>query len=201
MEQKGVGDYAFLEEIFQKLLLNFTWWVNRKDSEGNNIFEGGFLGLDNIGVFNRSAPVPGGGHLEQADGTSWMAMYALNMMQIAMELSLQNPVYESMAVKFAEHFLYIAGSIMQTGEDSLGLWDDEDGFYYDLLRKPDGSYDRLRLRTIVGLIPMFATIIFDEAKWTNLPYLKERLDGLNKVRPDLAALVSRWQDTKGNEQH
>ena len=201
MEQKGVGDYAFLEEIFQKLLLNFTWWVNRKDSEGNNIFEGGFLGLDNIGVFNRSAPVPGGGHLEQADGTSWMAMYALNMMQIAMELSLQNPVYESMAVKFAEHFLYIAGSIMQTGEDSLGLWDDEDGFYYDLLRKPNGSYDRLRLRTIVGLIPMFATIIFDEAKWTNLPYLKERLDGLNKVRPDLAALVSRWQDTKGNEQH
>jgi hypothetical protein len=200
-EQRNKPDYTFLEEIFQKLLLNFTWWVNRKDREGNNIFEGGFLGLDNIGVFNRSAPVPGGGYLEQADGTSWMAMYALNMTQIAMELSLQNGVYEKMAVQFAEHFLYIAGSIMQMGEDSLGLWDDEDGFYYDLLRKPDGSYDRLRLRTIVGLIPMFATIVFDEAKWSNLPYLKERLDWLNKERPDLANLVSRWKDTKGNEQH
>jgi len=198
---KGVADVAFLEEIFQKLLLNFTWWVNRKDREGNNIFEGGFLGLDNIGVFNRSAPVPGGGHLEQADGTSWMAMYALNMTEIAMELSLHNIVYESMAVKFAEHFLYIAGSIMSMGEDSLGLWDDEDGFYYDLLRKPDLSYDRLKLRTLVGLIPMFATIVFDEAKWTNLPYMKERLDCLNTERPDLAELVSRWRDTKGNEQH
>ena len=198
---KGTADKRFLEEIFQKLLLNFTWWVNRKDSEGNNIFEGGFLGLDNIGVFNRSAPVPGGGHLEQADGTSWMAMYALNMMQIAMELSLHNPIYESMAIKFSEHFLFIAGSITHMGENSVGLWDEEDGFYYDLLRKPNDGWDRLRLRTLVGLIPMFATIVFDESKWTNLPNLKERMDTLKSARPDLAALVSNWTDTKGNEQH
>jgi hypothetical protein len=159
----GTGDLLFLEEIFQKLLMNFTWWVNRKDSEGNNIFEGGFLGLDNIGVFNRSAPVPGGGNLEQADGTSWMAMYSLNMMRIAMELALNNKAYESMAVKFAEHFLYIAGSLASMGDDSLGLWDDQDGFYYDVLRRPDCSWDRLRLRTLVGLIPMFAVTVFDEA--------------------------------------
>ena len=198
---KGNGDYPFLEEIFQKLLINFTWWVNRKDSEGNNIFEGGFLGLDNIGVFNRSQPVPGGGHLEQADATSWMATYALSMMQIAMELSLYNPVYETMAVKFSEHFMYIAGSITNMGEDSFGLWDDEDGFYYDVIRKPDGKWDRLRLRTLVGLIPMFASIVFDESKWGNLPYLKERMEKLKDQRPDLAALVSNWKDTKGNEQH
>ena len=198
---QGKADQPFLQEVFQKLLLNFTWWVNRKDSEGNNIFEGGFLGLDNIGVFNRSAPVPGGGHLEQADGTSWMAMYAVNMMQIAMELSLYNPVYESMAVKFSEHFLFIAGSITHMGEESTGLWDEEDGFYYDLLRKPDGRWERLRLRSLVGLIPLYATIIFDEAKWTNLPLLKQRMDQLKERRPDLAALVSNWKDTKGQEQH
>lgn len=198
---KGKADYHFLEEIFQKLLINFTWWVNRKDSEGNNIFEGGFLGLDNIGVFNRSQPVPGGGHLEQADATSWMATYALSMMQIAMELSLHNPVYETMAVKFSEHFLYIAGSITNMGEDAFGLWDDGDGFYYDVIRKPDGKWDRLRLRTLVGLIPMFASIVFDESKWGNLPYLKERMEDLKDQRPDLAALVSNWKDTKGDEQH
>jgi len=197
----GTDDLGFLEEIFQKLLMNFTWWVNRKDSEGNNIFEGGFLGLDNIGVFNRSAPVPGGGFLEQADGTSWMAMYSLNMMRIAMELALHNKAYESMAVKFAEHFLYIAGSLANMGEDSLGLWDDQDGFYYDVLRRPDGTWDRLRLRTLVGLIPMFAVTIFEEAKWKNLPMLTERLDWFMQQRPDLVNLVSRWKDTKGNQKH
>ena len=197
----GKDDLVFLEEIFQKLLLNFTWWVNRKDSEGNNIFEGGFLGLDNIGVFNRSAPVPGGGLLEQADGTSWMAMYSLNMMRIAMELALHSPAYESMAVKFAEHFLYIAGSLANLGEDSLGLWDNEDGFYYDMLRKPDCSWERLRLRTLVGLIPMFAVTIFEEAKWKNLPMLTERLDWFMQQRPDLVNLVSRWKDTKGDQKH
>src|SRR5205823_14134547 len=145
--------------------------------------------------FNRSAPIPGGGFLEQADGTSWMAMYALNMMRIAMELATHNHVYESMAIKFAEHFLYIAGSIANMGEDSNGLWDDEDGLYYELLRKPDGSFDRLRLRTIVGLIPMFATIIFDEARWKNLPQLTQRLDWFMQQRPDLVELVSRWKDT------
>jgi hypothetical protein len=197
----GTPDYYFLEEIFQKLLLNFTWWVNRKDSEGNNIFEGGFLGLDNIGVFNRSQAIPGGGHLEQADGTSWMASYALTMMQVAMELSLHNPVYENMAIKFAEHFLYIAGAITSMGEDCSGLWDEEDGFYYDLMRKPNGSWSRLKLRTLVGLIPMIATIIFDEGKWCNLPRLKERLEQLNRQRPDLAALVSNWKNVKGDSQH
>lgn len=198
---KKKADYPFLQEVFQKLLLNFTWWVNRKDSEGNNIFEGGFLGLDNIGIFNRSAPVPGGGHLEQADGSSWMAMYALNMMQIAMELSLYDPVYESMTIKFSEHFLFIAGSITNIGEEFVGLWDERDGFYYDLLRKPGGGWDRLRLRSLVGLIPLYAAIIFDESKWTNLPALKQRMDQLEERRPDLAALVSNWKDTKGNEQH
>ncbi len=197
----GKEDILFLEGIFQKLLLNFTWWVNQKDSEGNNIFEGGFLGLDNIGVFNRSSPVPGGGFLEQADGSSWMAMYALNMLQISIELAMYNPVYENMAIKFAEHFLYMAGSIAYMGEDSLGLWDDEDGFYYDLLRKPDGTNDRLRLRTLVGLIPMFAVIVFDEDKWNKLHGLKERLDWFMVQRPDLVRLVSYWKDTKGNEQH
>lgn len=197
----GADDLRFLEEIFQKLLMNFTWWVNRKDSEGNNIFEGGFLGLDNIGVFNRSAPVPGGGFLEQADGTSWMAMYSLNMMRIAMELALHNQAYESMAVKFAEHFLYIAGSLANMGEDSLGMWDDKDGFYYDVLRRPDCTWDRLRLRTLVGLIPMFAVTIFEEAKWKNLPMLTERLDWFMQQRPDLVNLVSRWKDTKGDQQH
>ncbi|WP_462264622.1 MGH1-like glycoside hydrolase domain-containing protein [Mucilaginibacter sp.] len=200
-KQTGQGDIRFLEEIFQKLLMNFTWWVNRKDSEGNNIFEGGFLGLDNIGVFNRSAPVPGGGLLEQADGTSWMAMYALNMMRIAMELATHNNVYESMAIKFGEHFLYIAGSIASMGDDTNGLWDDQDEFYYDLLRKPDGNFDRLRLRTIVGLTPMFASIIWSEARWKNLPQLNARLDWFMKQRPDLVALVSRWKDTQGDEDH
>jgi hypothetical protein len=197
----GKSDLVFLEEIFQKLLMNFTWWVNRKDSEGNNIFEGGFLGLDNIGVFNRSAPVPGGGLLEQADGTSWMAMYSLNMMRIAMELALHNRAYESMAVKFAEHFLYIAGSLANLGEESFGMWDDEDGFFYDVLRKPDNNWERLRLRTLVGLIPMFAVTLFDEAKWKSLPLLVERLDWFMQQRPDLVNLVSRWKDTKGNQKH
>ncbi|RYE01438.1 MAG: glucosidase, partial [Sphingobacteriaceae bacterium] len=200
-QENGKEDIVFLESIFQKLLLNFTWWVNQKDSEGNNIFEGGFLGLDNIGVFNRSAPVPGGGFLEQADGTSWMAMYAVNMMQISIELAVYNPVYEHMAIKFAEHFLYIAGSIADVDGNSLGLWDEEDGFYYDLLQKEDGTHDRLRLRTLVGLIPMFAVIVFDEAKWNKLPGLKERLDWFMEQRPDLVKLISYWKDTKGAEQH
>jgi len=197
----GKEDMLFLEGIFQKLLLNFTWWVNQKDSEGNNVFEGGFLGLDNIGVFNRSAAVPGGGFLEQADGSSWMATYAVSMMQISIELAVYNPVYESMAIKFAEHFLYMAGSIANMGEDSLGLWDDQDGFYYDLFRKPDGTNDRLRLRTLVGLIPMFAVIVFDEHKWNKLPQLRDQLDRFMNQRPDLVQLVSYWKDTKGDEQH
>jgi hypothetical protein len=200
-KNKGKGDLEFLQDVFNKLLLNFTWWVNQKDSEGNNIFEGGFLGLDNIGVFNRSAPVPGGGCLEQADGTSWMAMYALNMLHISTELAMNNEIYENMAIKFVEHFLFIAGSIANMGEDSWGLWDDQDGFYYDLLRKPDGNWDRLRLRTLVGLIPMFAVIVFDDTRWKKLPKLKAHLDWFMLQRPDLVKLVSYWKDTNGDEQH
>ena len=200
-KRKGAGDLKFLEEVFQKLLLNFTWWVNQKDSEGNNIFEGGFLGLDNIGVFNRSQPVPGGGFLEQADGTSWMAMYALNMLQISIELALHNPLYEDMAIKFSEHFLFIAGSIDNMGEYHTGLWDDHDGFYYDLLRKPDGSWDRLRVRTLVGLIPMFAVIVFSDQDWKDLPKLKSRLESFMLQRPDLVQLVSHWEDKSGNDKH
>jgi hypothetical protein len=200
-KKKGKGDVTFLIDLFNKLLLNFTWWVNQKDSEGNNIFEGGFLGLDNIGVFNRSQPVPGGGFLEQADGTSWMAMYALNMFEISLELASHHRVFEAMAIKFFEHFLYIAGSISNMGEDSSGLWDDQDGFYYDMLRKSDGTADRLRLRSLVGLIPMFAQVVFEEAKWEKMPRLKEQMDIFMKRRPDLVQLVSHWTDTKGNNQH
>jgi len=198
---KGTGDLKFLEEVFQRLLLNFTWWVNQKDSEGNNIFEGGFLGLDNIGVFNRSEPVPGGGFLEQADGTSWMAMYALNMLQISIELALYNPLYEDMAIKFAEHFLFIAGSIDNMGDHHVGLWDDHDGFYYDLLRNPDGNWDRLRLRSLVGLIPMFAVIVFSDKDWKDLPKLRSHLEAFMLQRPDLVQLVSHWADTSGNDKH
>ena len=200
-KNKGKGDLVFMEEVFQKLLLNFTWWVNRKDSEGNNIFEGGFLGLDNIGIFNRSAAVPGGGYLEQADGTSWMAMYSLNMMQISMELALHNPVYEDMAIKFADHFMYIAGSMAQMGDNSFGLWDDEDGFYYDLLRKPNGEWNRLKLRTLIGLIPMFAVFVFDDQTWKSLTKLQAHLDEFMIKRPDLVNLISHFADKGGDEKH
>jgi len=198
---KGRGDLTFLIDLFNKLLLNFTWWVNQKDSEGNNIFEGGFLGLDNIGIFNRSQPVPGGGFLEQADGTSWMAMYALNMFEISLELASNHRVFEGMAIKFFEHFLYISGSISNMGEDSKGLWDDVDGFYYDMLRKPDGTSDTLRLRSIVGIIPMFANVVFDEGKWGKLPKLKEQMWRFVARRPDLAQLISHWEKTMGDNQH
>jgi hypothetical protein len=152
----GRKDRQFLEHVFQKLLLNFTWWVNRKDAEGNNIFEGGFLGLDNIGVFDRSASLPSGGLLEQADGTSWMAMYCLNMLAIALELAEEDPVYETLATKFFEHFIYIADAINALGQEESGLWDDDDGYYYDVLKLPDGRAIRMRTQTIAGLAPLFA---------------------------------------------
>ncbi len=134
---KGKGDIEFLKRSFAKLMLNFSWWVNRKDRFGKNLFEGGFLGLDNIGVFDRSAPLPTGGSLEQADGTAWVSMFCQNMLEIAVELAAHDPFYEDMALKFAEHFLWIAHAMNQTGPD--GMWDEEDGFYYDVLRLPDGS--------------------------------------------------------------
>ena len=158
---RGEADLDFLKSAFHKLLLNFTWWVNRKDRFGKNVFEGGFLGLDNIGVFDRSAPLPSGGHLEQADGTAWMALFTQNMAEIAVELAAHDRTYEDMAFKFTEHFCYIAAAMNRPGAD--GMWDEEDGFYYDLLRLPDGSGTRLKVRSMVGLLPLGATTVIE--KW------------------------------------
>jgi hypothetical protein len=197
MEQKrrgDAGDLDFLQTMFHRLLLNFTWWVNRKDRDGRNIFEGGFLGLDNIGVFDRSAPLPFGGYLEQADGTSWVAMFALNMMRIALELSRTNPVYQDMACKFFEHFLYIAEAMTNVGNTALDLWDNEDEFYYDALNTPEGGHELLKLRTIVGLIPMFAVEVLDEDLLTSAPQFVARMNWLLANRPRLASLVSHWQE-------
>ncbi len=147
---KGKGDRKFLVRAFHKLLINFTWWVNRKDPDGMNVFEGGFLGLDNIGVFDRSAPLPGGGHLEQSDGTAWMAMYALNMLGIALELAKEDPAYEDVAIKFLEHFVYISQAMNNAAGEGIELWDEQDGFYYDVLHLPDGSHHYLRTRSSGG---------------------------------------------------
>ena len=188
------GDLAFLERVFHKLLLNFTWWVNRKDAEGRNIFQGGFLGLDNIGVFDRSATLPTGGHLEQADATSWMAMYSLNLMRIALELAIHNPVYQDVATKFFEHFLYIAGAMANVGGDGTNLWNNEDEFFYDALHGPHGERIPLKVRSMVGLIPLFAVETLDADFLEKLPEFKQRLEWFLSYRPDLASLVSRWQE-------
>ncbi len=195
----GKGDLTFLRGVFHKLMLNFTWWVNRKDESGNNIFEGGFLGLDNIGVFDRNAVFPGGSHLEQADGTSWMAMYALNMMRIALELARYDAVYDEMATKFFDHFLYIAGAITSLGHDNVGLWDEADTFFYDQLRMEDGSTQRLRVRTLVGLIPMFAVEILDDELLQQNPAFVKRMTWFQSHRPDLYNQVSRYSE-KGVEE-
>jgi hypothetical protein len=192
----GDGDLPFLERVFHKLLLNFTWWVNRKDPQGRNVFQGGFLGLDNIGVFDRSQPLPGGGHIDQADATSWMGMYCLNLLRMALELSLHNPVYQDTATKFFEHFLSIAEAMTHIGGDSatVSLWDDQDEFFYDVLRHPDGRAERLKVRSIVGLIPLFAVETLEPRLLDRLPEFKERLEWYLNYRPDLAALVSRWAE-------
>jgi hypothetical protein len=186
------GDLAFLESIFHKLMLNFTWWVNRKDAAGRNIFQGGFLGLDNIGVFDRSAPLPTGGYINQSDGTSWMAMYCLNLMRIALELAKHNHVYEDIATKFFEHFLQIAEAMTNVG-DGIGLWDEEDGFYYDVLNLPSGQAIPLKVRSMVGLIPLFAVETLEPELLDPVPGFTKRLEWYLYHRPDLAALVSRWQ--------
>ena len=197
----GHGDVHFLETIFHRLLLNFTWWVNRKDRDGRNIFEGGFLGLDNIGVFDRSAPLPFGGYLEQADGTAWVAMYALNMMRIALELSKTNPVYQDMASKFFEHFLYIAEAMTNVGNEHMDLWDQEDEFYYDALNTPDRGHELLKVRSMVGLIPLFAVEVIDEDTLASAPHFLARMNWLLANRPKLAALVSRWQEPGKGARH
>ncbi|MEO8453252.1 MAG: glucosidase, partial [Gemmatimonadota bacterium] len=183
---------AFLERVFHKLMLNFTWWVNRKDAEGRNVFQGGFLGLDNIGVFDRGAPLPTGGYINQADGTAWMAMYSLNMMRIALELAMHNRVYEDVASKFFEHFLSIAKAMTNIGNAAIGLWDGDDQFYYDVLSLPDGSSVPLRLRSMVGLIPLFAVETIDQAQLDACPGFAKRLDWYLNYRPDLAELVGKW---------
>jgi Glycosyl hydrolase family 63 C-terminal domain len=194
-KQRGdQGDVAFLERVFHKLMLNFTWWVNRKDAQGRNVFQGGFLGLDNIGVFDRSAPLPTGGYINQADGTAWMAMYCLNLMRIALELARHNQVYEDIATKFFEHFLYIAEAMTDLGGQGIGLWDDEDQFFYDELSLSDGSIIPLKVRSMVGLIPLFAVETLEPDLLAQLPEFSDRLDWFLKNRPGLAELVSRWQE-------
>jgi hypothetical protein len=193
-KQTGKGDRAFLETIFHKMLIAFTWWVNRKDSEGNNIFQGGFLGLDNIGVFDRNASFPDGSHLEQSDGTSWMGMFSLNLMRIAVELARENHVYENIATKFFEHFLGIAAAMNNLGGSGIGLWNEEDEFYYDVLHTPGGRFLPLKVRSLVGLMPLLAVETIQPQLIDMLPGFKARLEWYLTHRPDLASLVSRWQE-------
>ena len=193
-KQTGQGDRAFLETVFHKMLIAFTWWVNRKDSEDNNIFQGGFLGLDNIGVFDRNACFPDGSHLEQSDGTSWMGMFSLNLMRIAIELARENHVYENIATKFFEHFLGIAAAMNNVGGSGIGLWNEEDEFYYDVLHTPGGRYLPLKVRSLVGLMPLLAVETIQWQLIEALPGFKARLEWYLVHRPDLASLVSRWQE-------
>ena len=197
----GVADRRFLERVFQKLLLNFTWWVNRKDAEGHNVFQGGFLGLDNIGVFDRSAPLPTGGHLGQADGTAWMGMYCLNMLAIALELARDNPAYEDVATKFFEHFLYIAEALNNIGGLGIPLWDEDDEFFYDVLHFPNGAFQKLKVRSLVGLMPLLAVETIEPDLLEQLPNFGRRMDWFLNHRRDLASLVSRWREAGVGERH
>jgi hypothetical protein len=190
---RGVADRGFLEKVFHKLLLNFTWWVNRKDPDGANIFQGGFLGLDNIGVFDRSAPLPTGGHLEQSDGTSWMGMYCLNMLAIALELAKEDPAYEDVASKFFEHFVYIARAMNDFGTGGRSLWDDEDGFYYDVLKLPNGEEHFLKIRSMVGLIPLFAVETLEPEIVDRLPGFKRRMQWFIDNHPDVPEHIEMTQ--------
>jgi hypothetical protein len=183
-------DTRYLEEVFQKLALNFTWWVNRKDPRGKNIFGGGFLGLDNIGVFDRSAPLPTGGHLEQADGTAWMAFYCQCMLQIAIELAIHNPSYENMVVKFSKHFAWIALAMENVGTEREGMWDEEDGFFYDILRLPDGTATRLKVRSLVGLLPLCAATVFHGEVRKHMPRVVEVLTRFVEEHPKVSTSLS-----------
>jgi hypothetical protein len=186
------GDLVFLEHVFQKLLLNFTWWVNQKDLRGRDLFQGGFLGLDNIGVFNRDETLPNGAFLSQSDGTSWMAMYTLALMRIAIELAQHNQVYDDMATKFFEHFLYIAEAMTDMGGRGVGLWNEQDSFYYDVLNLSNGQTVPLRVRSMVGLIPLFAVQTLDPELLEKVPVFTARMEWFFTYRPDLAQLVSQW---------
>ena len=188
-KRRGSGDRRFLERVFHKLLLNFTWWVNRKDTAGRNVFQGGFLGLDNIGVFDRSAALPTGGHIEQSDGTSWMGMYCLNMLAIALELARDNPAYEDVASKFFEHFVYICEAMNNLGDGDVELWDDKDGFYYDVLQLPDGRRSHMKVRSMVGLIPLFAVETLDPSIVNTLPGFKRRMQWFIENRPALSEYI------------
>ncbi|HEY1770579.1 MAG TPA: hypothetical protein VGG02_10035 [Chthoniobacterales bacterium] len=201
IEQRATGkaDRAFLETVFHKMLINFTWWVNRKDYGGRNIFEGGFLGLDNIGVFDRSASFADGTRLEQSDGTSWMGMFCLTMMRTALELARENPVYENIATKFFEHFLGIAGAMNNVGGQGIGLWDEADEFFYDILHTPNDRYLPLRIRSVVGLMPLLAVETIEPELLDAMPGFKERLEWYLTTRPDLASLISRWQEPGAGE--
>jgi len=186
--RRGRGDLEWLERIFQKLLLNFTWWVNRKDRFGKNAFEGGFLGLDNIGVFDRSSPLPTGGYLEQADGTAWMALFSQNMLEIASQLALERPAYLEMCEKFVEHFLWIASALANAGGNE-GMWDEQDGFFYDVLRLPDGQSQRLRVRSMVGLLPLCAVTVFEGEVLKKYPEMREHFRRFLNSRPELTAFI------------
>ena len=188
--RRGSGDLKFLESAFHKLLLNFTWWVNQKDADGLNVFEGGFLGLDNIGVFDRSSPLPVAGLIEQSDGTSWMAMYTLNMLTIASELARYNGAYEDVASKFWEHFLYIAHAMTHVCGDGKGLWDSEDGFFYDVLYSKSGDWERMKVRSLVGLTPLFAVDTLESADLDRMPDFTRRLNWFVKNRPDLTSNIA-----------
>jgi len=192
-KRRGKPDRAFLEKVFHKLLLNFTWWVNRKDTEGNNVFEGGFLGLDNIGVFDRNTKFPDGAFLEQSDGTSWMAMYCLNMLAIAVELAKENPVYGDVASKFFEHFVYISDAMNNLGDENTELWNERDGFYYDVLHLHDQRNIPIKVRSMVGLIPLFAVEIIEDKWLDHLPELKKRTEWFLQNRPDLTDEIACMQ--------
>ncbi len=193
-KMKGAGDLDFLIHVLNRLSMNFTWWVNRKDKDGHNVFEGGFLGLDNIGVFDRSRQLPLGGTLQQADGTAWMGMYALSLMRIAIELAMHWPVYQDLATKFFEHFLQIAEAMTDLHGCGTGLWDEQDGFYYDVMRFPDGGAMPLKITSAVGLVPLFCVETLEPEMLEKLPAFASRLEWIFRARPELAGLVSRWNE-------
>lgn len=201
IDKQNNGDIIFLKSVFNRLIINFTWWVNREDKAGNNIFEGGFLGLDNIAIIDRSQPLPDGGIIEQSDGTSWMAMYSLKMMRIALELAEYDSVYEDMATKFFEHFMYIAGAMNTIGSTGTGLWDEEDGFFYDQVKFPNGDIIKLKVRSLVGLLPLMCVEVLNDEVLNRFPEFTKRLNWFLKHKPDLSGLVSHWNEQGKSEKH